>query len=316
MKLLLPYAYDSKRELVYIDEAKKGEKYTCPNCDAELLLRIGKIPEGQKYHKRNHFAHKGNSDNHCSESFLHKLFKERCVEYIRQKIANNESIKFEWRCEKCDEEHSGNLLKKAVKVEPEYDLGICQPDIALLDKDGKVVIVVEVVVTHQPESEVMQYYNDNKIACLQIQVDNFSDCDRIEEKLSHPEHMNICPNPRCKKCGEIMRHVQMVTVVSNCWKCGQEMRIAMLVTKNGYQIFSPADFSEEEIKIATTLGANIKRRYSKTVSGSYLANVCEHCNAFVGDFYMHEYYYCLHEKESDYYCKCLNCLYKQKGFDL
>jgi len=78
MKLLLPYAYDSKRELVHIDQAKKGEKYTCPNCNAELSLRIGKIPEGQKYHKRNHFAHKGNSNNHCSESFLHKLFKEKC----------------------------------------------------------------------------------------------------------------------------------------------------------------------------------------------------------------------------------------------
>ena len=78
-KLLLPYAYDSNGNLVHIDNAQKGHKYTCPNCGAELLLKISKIPEGQKYHRRNHFAHKGNSDNHCSESFLHKLFKERCA---------------------------------------------------------------------------------------------------------------------------------------------------------------------------------------------------------------------------------------------
>lgn len=154
----------------------------------------------------------------------------------------------------------------------------------------------------------MQYYDDNKIACLQIQVDDFPDCGKIEEKLSHPNHMNICPNPRCKKCGEIMHHVQMVTVVSNCWKCGQEMKIAMLATKNGNRIFSPTDFSEDDVKKATTLGANIKRCYSKTLNEAYFANVCEHCNAFVGNFYMHEYYYEPHEKETDYYFKCLNCM--------
>lgn len=306
-KLLLPYSYDCNKQLVRINDAKKREKYTCPSCGAELVLKISKIPEGQKYYRRNHYAHKGNSDNHCSESFLHRLFKERCVEYIRQKISDNDKINFEWHCEKCEEDHIGNLLKKAVKVESEYDLGICKPDIALLDKDGKVVIVVEVVVTHKPESEVMQYYDDNKIACLQIQVDDFPDCDRIEEKLSHPEHMNICPNPKCKECGDIMRHVQMVIVPTDCWNCGHEMKIAMLSIKNGDYI-SATEFNEEDVKIANGLGANIKRRYSKTVNESYLANVCKHCNAFVGDFYMHEYYCGPHEKESDYYWKCLNCM--------
>lgn len=308
MPLLLPYAYDCNKQLVHIDDAKKGEKYTCPNCGAELLLKISRIPEGQKYHRRNHYAHKVNSDNHCSESFLHKLFKEKCAEFIRQKLSDNEGISFEWHCDKCEEEHSGDLLKKAVCVETEYDLGICQPDIALFDKDGKVVIVVEIVVTHKPEPEVMQYYEENKIACLQIQVDDFLDCDRIEEKLSHPDKMNICPNPRCKKCGNIMSHVQMVTIASNCWKCGQKMTIAMLVTKSGHHIVSAAEFNDEDIKKATAMGANIKHSYSKTVNESYLANVCKHCNAFVGDFYMHEYYDVPHEKESDYYCKCLNCM--------
>ncbi len=309
MKLLLPYAYDSKRELVHIDQAKKGERYTCPNCDAELLLRIGKIPEGQKYHKRNHFAHKGNSDNHCSESFLHKLFKERCVEFIRQKIADNENIQFEWHCEKCEEEHTGNLLKKAVRVEPERDLEKCKPDIALLDKDGNVVIVVEVVVTHKPEPEVMQYYDDKKIACLQLQVDDFPDCDRIEEKLSHPEHMNICPNPRCKKCGEIMLHAQMVTVAAKCRRCGEEMKVAMLSAKNGHYLLGPAYFNDQEIKMAMDMGANLEKRYSKTMNETYLANVCKKCLSFIGKFYIHNYYYAPHTNEKDLDdCKCFSCI--------
>ena len=84
MKLLLPYAHDINGNLVHIDDAQKGQKYTCPNCGVELLLKISKIPEGQKYHRRNHFAHKGGTDNHGSESFLHKLFKERCADLIRR----------------------------------------------------------------------------------------------------------------------------------------------------------------------------------------------------------------------------------------
>lgn len=309
MKLLLPYAYDSKRELVHIAQAKKGEKYTCPNCDAELLLRIGKIPEGQKYHKPNHFAHKGKSDNHCSESFLHKLFKERCVEFIRQKIADNENIKFEWHCEKCEEEHTGNLLKKAVQVEPEYDLGICKPDIALLDKDEKVVIVVEVVVTHKPEPEVMQYYDDNKIACLQIQVRDFMDCDRIEEKLSHSSHVNLCPNPICEKCGQIMYHAQVVTVTAKCRSCGEEMNIAMLISKNGKYVISPSDFNDEEIEIARNMGANIENRYSKYKNRCYMANECECHATYIGEFCIREYYRRPYKdvRNLDYY-KCFNCI--------
>ena len=107
-------------------------------------MKISKIPPGQKYHRRNHFAHKGNSENHCSESFLHKLFKDRCAELLRDKISKNENQYFEWECEKCYEHHSGNLLRKAVSVVTEYDLGVCKPDIALLDNNGKVVIVIEV----------------------------------------------------------------------------------------------------------------------------------------------------------------------------
>lgn len=187
-KLLLPYAYDCDGNLVHVDNAQKGEKYICPNCGVELLLKKSQIPEGQKYHRRDHFAHKSNSDNHCSESFLHKLFKDKCAEYLREKIVAGEDIIFEWVCEK----HSGNLLKKAVRVEVEQDLGACQPDIALFDINGKIIIVIEVVVTHKPEQHAMNFYNENKIGCLQINVENFEDSENIEYKLSNPEKVNWC----------------------------------------------------------------------------------------------------------------------------
>ena len=73
-------------------------------------------------------------------------------------------------------------------------------------------------------------------------------------------------------------------------------------------ISSPADFNEEEIEIAKALGANIQKRYSKTVNDNYFANVCTHCNAFVGDFYMNEYFDLPHTNEIDLDYKCFNCI--------
>ena len=175
------------------------------------------------------------------------------------------------------------------------------------------MIVIEVVVTHRPEPEVLEYYDKHKIACLQIVVGDFDDCDCIEEKLSNPNCVNICPNPTCEKCGEKMYNAKMVTVTTECWRCNQAMKVAMLVADNGREILSPSEFNEEEISIAKSLGANIAKRYSKTVKDSYVANVCGHCNTFVGGFYMHEYYNLPHDNEIGLSFKCFNCFHNEQN---
>lgn len=300
MKLLLPYAYDPDGNLVSIDDVTKGEKYTCPSCGAELSLRISKIPPGQKYHRRNHFAHKGNTDNHCSESFLHKLFKERCAEYIRNKIAKHEDLYFECFCEECFKPHKDNLLKEALRVVTEIDLDICKPDIALLDGNDKVIIVIEIVVTHKPEDKALKYYEDNNIACLQINVDDFSDCDNIEKKLSRPSKMSACPNPICQECGNRMSKRTLITTTASCWSCGQRMKIAMVLEDEVF-LLQPSKFNKEEISLAKELGANIRLKYENTSKTSYLANICRHCNAPLS------YDHSPHEEERDVGYGCSHC---------
>ena len=312
-KLLLPYAINSSGNLVHIDNARKGDIYICPSCGANLSLRISKIPKGQKYHRPNHFAHKGSVDNYCSESFLHKLFKQRVAEYIRTELEKpNKAIWFEWECDKCNERHKGNLLKKATKVIEEFDLQICKPDIALLDKDDKVVIVIEIVVTHKPSPETLQFYKDNKIACLQIKVSDFSECDKIREKVLRPNGVSMCPNPICKKCGERMNNAKLIVVTAPCWKCSNNMKIAMMVSNDNNYILSPKDFANKEIEMAQKLGVNIKKRYSQTVQENYWVNVCDKCNAFVGDFYIYNYFGLPHDEEIDLRSyKCFNCMQKE-----
>ncbi|MBQ7297494.1 MAG: hypothetical protein IJW80_04230, partial [Alistipes sp.] len=206
MGLLLPYAYNGDGVLIHIDEAQKGQKYTCPNpnCGAELLLKIGKIPEGQKYHRRNHFAHKGKSDFHCAETILHKQFKKMCAELIRDRINSKQGLFFEWKCKECQKVYKANLLSDIKDVIVEYNLGVCKPDLALINGAGLVVLVIEVVVFHKPEASVIQYYAEKGIECLQIKLDSYEDCDEIQEVFSNEVKIKLYPQRICEQCKNIV----------------------------------------------------------------------------------------------------------------
>ncbi len=289
-KLLLPYAYDNTGNLVHIDEAHKNEKYTCPTCGTELLLRISNIPEGEKYHRQNHFAHKVGTDNNCSESLLHKLFKNKVTKYINEKIAKGEQLQFNWDCDICHERHTGNLVKKAVNAVEEYDLKTSRPDIALFDKDENVIIVIEIVVTHKPEPETLKYYDEHNIACIQIEVETFDDCYNIDKKIANPDKVYRCANPVCEKCNKPMNSKKIIIIESPCWKCGRIMRIAMkkYMSENGFD--GPDNFTEKEIEIAKQNGVHIEKRYSRTINDSYNANICNHCKAFIGKNFLFKYF--------------------------
>lgn len=305
-KILLPYAYNENQELIHIDEAQKNEHYFCPCCGSDLLLKISKIPKDQKYHKRNHFAHKNSTENHCSESFLHKLFKEKVAKVIRQKILKKEELIFKWVCDKCKGFHVGNLLKKAVDVVIEYNFGVCKADVALLDANRNVIIVLEIVVTHKPEKQTLEFYAKEKIVCIQVHISNFEECENVEAKLSQPDIVNICPIPICAKCGQYKEKAKIEIIRTTCWKCGHQMGIAM-ITSEDEKFISPRDFSELEVELANSIGANIKTNYSKSLGCAYKANTCRRCNAFVGDLYLHEYFYSEPEIESEVIYRCFKC---------
>ena len=76
-------------------------------------------------------------------------------------------------------------------------------------------------------------------------------------------------------------------------------------------ILYPEDFNEDDIKLTQLLGVTIKKQYSKTINESYLANTCNHCNAFIGDFYMHEYSYSPPVKTIDVGYRCFDCIEKK-----
>ena len=285
--LSITYAQDVDNNLISVKNACKGQQYFCIECGEELMLKVSKIPPGQKYYRRSHFSHRKDSNCH-PETVLHNQFKRMAAVFLERKIETGQSFDISWECDKCDEIHRYNLLTGVASVKVEYRLPDCQPDIALLTADNTVKTVIEVVVKHKPEDYAVKYYKDNEIILIQIDLQSFDDIDHLEERIQHPTKVTFCLSPVCEICGKRKNTARMRIVDTYCWKCGNKMKMA-LIDGYAYSYLGPTEFNENELRLAAKHGVIIKERYSQTVEDSYLANVCNSCNAFIGDFYLHEY---------------------------
>lgn len=256
-------------ELVTASHAIREKLHTCPVCSGEMILN-----RGQK--KRPHFSHKALSQNCTPESALHYGFKMLLAAKLKDCIATQRPLEIQWGCRYCLERHTGNLVKKASRVEVEYNLGECQPDIALLDSDDKVIAVVEVVVTHAPEEKVLEYYEKNKIGAVVFQLKSDADLDLISEQM-RPDEVYSCLNPRCPRCSERTNKRELVVIDSQCGRCKRAMSVAAFMGGSLCGTFFPSD-----VKMAESKGVQIG--YWKKEHSTWLAptSACKHCDAVVG----------------------------------
>ncbi|MBD1900322.1 hypothetical protein H6F50_16530 [Coleofasciculus sp. FACHB-712] len=305
--ILYSVAYTQEGHLIKAVNAQKGQSYICPNCNRELILRRGKI-------KRPHFAHKTLSVNCTPETALHYIFKILLREKIQHHLESKLPLDIKWNCEYCPNPHTGNLLKKAVQVKLEHNLGVCKPDIALLDKDNKVIAVIEVVVSHSPEQSTLDYYERNKIALIQYILTTDEDISRLNNPLIEPDKVNFCRNPKCNDCGRYKSKKYLLIINACCWKCSELMKVAAIDGDDGY--ISTSDFSESDRELANEKGARVISQYSQTVGRTYFANTCRKCKAFIGDHYLFTDYIAASHYEEDvskkevfdvgYYCvRCI-----------
>lgn len=203
------------------------------------------------------------------------------------------------------------MLKKAKSVHLEHNLLVCKPEIALLDTDDKVVIVIEIVVTHKPTSEVMAYYKAHNIGCLQINVSDFDDCEHVEEKLAHPSIVNLCPTPNCEKCGYKKHKVKMIVGEDLCWRCGKITEIAIIKDLQQKSTYTPLNFTEEEISLANKNGAHVENKFSRKEIETLNVNICKHCG-MSGKRFLHNDYLPINIiKELDIY-RCNKCIESEK----
>jgi hypothetical protein len=293
-KILYTVATDKNGQLIKANDAEKGNDFFCPVCKSELILRkSGKTGKGTK---RPHFAHRTLTPNCTPETALHYSFKNLLADKLQKHITEGTPLPFSWNCEFCGGQHSGNLLKKVKDVKVEYNLTVCKPDIALLEDNEKVFGVVEVVVTHKPEENALKYYNDNNIILIQINLTSDKDIDELDNRISQPNKVGTCFNPKCKTCGHFQSKKIMTIIDGPCWKCHSTMKVATISTSSGDMVYGqsnhlrPSDFTPNEIEFAKSKGVMLKTQFSKTVQGSYVANSCVKCGSFAGDFYLFTQY--------------------------
>ncbi|GAB6391648.1 MAG: hypothetical protein MdMp014T_1021 [Treponematales bacterium] len=303
--ILYTTALDKKGNLIHISNAVKGENYCCPLCKKEFILKkSGKTGEGSR---RPHFAHYQTNHNCTPEGVLHFLFKTRLIELLQKYKNEDRALPMNWKCNICGDKHSGNLLKKAASIKGEYNLEVCKPDIALLDEKENVFAVIEIVVWHKPEEKVLQYYQDNNIILIQINIYSEDDLEHIEEKITNPDFVDFCLRPKCKSCGKYKLKKEMIILTEKCDGCHRNMKICYIQSKDG--CIKPNKFKEADILFAKEKGVLLG--FSKIGNEEYVTNICPKCKKFISNPIL-DYKYIYKNDDKDnlpkyvmYYCE--NC---------
>lgn len=77
----------------------------------------------------------------------------------------------------------------------------------------------------------------------------------------------------------------LLIIQCGCWKCKLPMQIAVCECPDeDYDYCGPDEFTNEELIFAREMGLLIEEHFSKTAEYSYLANTCQSCGAFTGNF--------------------------------
>ena len=256
---------------------------------------------------------------------------DEAVANIEQLVTKNlgGSLEATAPCNQCSEQLTLNLVAGASSVSREKLVGTVRPDISLLDENGEPVRFIEVVDSHAPEGTVHEQALQEGTEVVEIhlraakefagrRMNKALDASltvkaRLQElaagRIVLDAHNLLCRRPQCRECGSPLPLRTVTVNTKDCWKCGQNVNVAT-GDKDGESL-EQDHFTTEEIKFARENGVTLERRFSSTVGGKYLANVCTGCDQIQGNWflYMDPYHdrFNLHKAERQVYGPCDRC---------
>jgi hypothetical protein len=211
--------------------------------------------------------------------------KELLFSRLSECIRNDRSLPIRWECAYCGEEHDGNLVKLARRVGMEENLGGCRPDLVLFDAQDVPVAILEVVVTHAPDENVLEFCQQEGVTRLEFRIRSGFDLLALEhERPLRPGLVDLCLRSQCQRCGQPLERATMHVIEVQCWRCGFQMLAALVRAAD--QVAGPEVFSEKQVKQAEQCGVLLRRNYSSSSRTSYVANTCPTCGAFIGAPYL------------------------------
>lgn len=153
--LKIPYALDVSGVMVAPNDARKGNRYSCPECREMLVLRTGAI-------RAPHFSHRGKSEDckFLNESSRHLAAKHAVLFVVgRWKKRKGGRPEIRRRCPVCGEEKTQKLPRKVARAALEYrwetdrENTTVVADVALLDGKGNPLAFVEIRDSHAVNDE-------------------------------------------------------------------------------------------------------------------------------------------------------------------
>ena len=208
-------------------------------------------------------------------------------------------------CNQCSEVLTINLLEGIADVHQEKRVGSVRPDLVLIDGNGEPVRFIEVVDSHAPERNVHEYALSHGIEIFELHLRAEREFNgrrrnkaldasltikaRLREladgRVQVDAHNLLCRKPPCQQCGVPLPLRTVVVSTTDCWNCGQNMNVA-IGYKDGKHLQQDY-FTTEEIEFAKENGVTLKRRFSATAMGKYLANVCTICDRIQGNWFLY-----------------------------
>ena len=280
-------ACNSKGIEITANIAERGEEFFCPSCKGVMILRRGKINIA-------HFAHKNLTPNCKPETVLHLMGKERVKEIAEEHLKRGVPLETHFACSHCGIHHEMNLLEEVATIELEKILDFARPDVSFVRSDGETSVVVEIVVTHKPEPEVIKLFMQKNVFYVRVNLKDYSDLLLIEEKVknngwdvkegySSNQFCTIKDNSElfCSKHGWAKDQRRLFITNYPCDKCHRLTKIAVLNldSENPFNRELPDCFTKEEVEQARNEGVLLDQHKFSRNGDYYLVNKCRHCKS-------------------------------------
>ena len=154
MEIQYPVAYARPYEAVHIEDAQRRRPHFCFGCDREMVIRRGPI-------RRPHFAHKAGFVQCEKDNTLHEAAKAFICQGFLHAVATGGEYQVGYPCERCKTPISVNVATKDAIIASERTVVKgTRSDLAVFQPDGSLRVIIEIVVTHDLESDTKQRYEE------------------------------------------------------------------------------------------------------------------------------------------------------------
>jgi hypothetical protein len=289
----VPYGVGSDSQLRRPDDAAKGEPFSCPSCQCQLVLRAGQ--------RRPHFAHKSSAV--CTgETVLHQIAKMLVRDAVLRARAGLDTLTLEHPCVECRQLMSVPFPTDRI-TDVRFESRVANDrivDVLLLE--GEVPrFAIEILATHAVD--------EPKAADLDVHWAELRAVDVVDNPARWKAVNGRIKSNTCRKCratasvqAEIVARIcrrwnievsgQYTARPAHCWSCESEV----LYLSWNAEIWPDAAPPQPRPHI-------LQWRHSSMLGRHYWASTCPQCHVLQGDFYeaeaTAEFFYAVTAKEID-----------------